>query len=369
MKLTITKENLGRVLAHGQNVVEKRTTVPILSHVLLEAKTDKLTLTFTDLELTLIESVPAQVESQGRIAVPAHRVYEIIRKLRDGDPVFLELVNNQTQLKVVSGSSEFLLSCLSHEEFPAVQRTNLPYRFEMKTKEFYKLLDHVRFAMSSEEARYYLNGVLLHMKGDCELRAVATDGHRLARASYNFEKPINPFPQAIISRKCVHEVLKLIADFDGNMEISISDTQISINVNDAFFTSRLIDGTFPDYEPVIPVANDKVLVVDVKQFAEAVDRVATMASEKENGVRMTINRNSLKISAVSTEAGRGQDVISVDYNLPEIEIGFNARYLLDITQKIEANDMEMTMSDASSPALIRDTKDASALFVVMPMRV
>lgn len=368
MKFTIVKDDLARVLAHGQNVVEKRTTVPILSHFLLEAADDHVTLTFTDLELTLVEAVPAVVKSPGKIAVPAHRFHEVVRKLRDGDPIDVDLQTESRQLHVVSGHSEFMISCLAPDDFPVVQRTTLPVRFGVPAQDFYRLLDHVRFAMSTEEARYYLNGVLLHLKDDTELRAVATDGHRLARASLAVA-PIKAFPQVIMSRKCVNEVVKLLADTQDNIDISLSDTQISFEAGSAFLTSRLIDGTFPDYEPVIPIANDKVLVVDVKQFAEAVDRVATMASDKENGIRLQIKNNSLKITAASTDAGRGQDEIAVEYTLPELEIGFNARYLLDITQKISAQDMEMTMSDPSSPALIRDTRDTSALFVVMPMRV
>lgn len=368
MKFTIVKDDLARILAHGQNVVEKRTTVPILSHLLLEAKENRIFLTFTDLELTLVESTPANVAREGRVAIPAHKFSDIIRKLRDGDPIEIESLNNHEQIKVVSGASEFVLSCLSPDDFPAVQKTTLPHRFEIPAQDFFKLLDHVRFSMSTEEARYYLNGVLLHVKDDSEIRAVATDGHRLARASLNVPG-LKSFPQIIISRKCVSEIVKLLADFQETVEVSLSDTQITIMVGSAFLTSRLIDGTFPDYEPVIPIANDKVLVVDVKQFAEAVDRVATMASDKENGVRIQIQNNKLKIMAASNETGRGQDIINVDYTLPELEIGFNARYLLDITQKISAQDMEMTMSDPSSPALIRDTRDTSALFVVMPMRV
>lgn len=368
MKFTIVKDDLARVLAHGQNVVEKRTTVPILSHFLLETGNDCVSLSFTDLELTLVESVPAHIHSAGKIAVPAHRFHEVVRKLRDGDPIDVEFIEASRQLQLVSGHSEFMISCLAPDDFPVVHKTTLPVRFETAAHDFYKLLDHVRFAMSTEEARYYLNGVLLHLKDDTELRAVATDGHRLARASLAVS-PMKAFPQVIISRKCVNEVVKLLADSQETIEISLSDTQISFVVGDAFLTSRLIDGTFPDYEPVIPIANDKVVVVDVKQFAEAVDRVATMASDKENGIRLQIRNNSLKIMAASSDAGRGQDEISIDYTLPELEIGFNARYLLDITQKMSAHDMEMTMSDSSSPALIRDTRDTSALFVVMPMRV
>ncbi|USO01378.1 MAG: DNA polymerase III subunit beta [Alphaproteobacteria bacterium] len=369
MKFEIRRENFLKALTHGQNVVEKRTTVPILANTLLHAENGKLIITFTDLELSLIEAIDASVTQVGATTVPAHRLFEIVRKLIPGSDIACELIPDTQQLKLVSGACEFNISCLPADDFPTVQRTSLHHNFSMPAKDLFTVLDQVRFAMSNEEARYYLNGVLLHPKGAQEMRAVATDGHRLARASFYVSTNVEKLPPVIISRKCVNELAKLIGESEGAIDLSISDTQIAFTLGNAYLTSRLIDGTFPDYEAVIPKVNDKLLELDAKQLSESVDRVATMASDKEYGVRMNLSEGALLLSAVSSESGRAHEKISVLYSGEGLEIGFNARYLLDIFHKSSSGRVEIALSDASSPVLIRDPGNSAAIFVVMPMRV
>lgn len=369
MKFEIKREVFLKALSHGQNVVEKRTTVPILSNALISAEDGKLTVTFTDLELSLVESVSAKVLLSGTTTVPAHRLFEIVRKLPADVDLSCEYFSDKQQLNIVSGDCEFNVSCIAPEDFPAVQRGALMHNFTIAARELYKVLDQVRFAMSNEEARYYLNGVLLHPKGANEMRAVATDGHRLARASFYLESDVSNFPGVIVSRKCVNELAKLINDGDGDVHVSLSDTQISFTYGEAYLTSRLIDGTFPDYEAVVPQANDKVLELDAKQLSESVDRVSTMASDKEYGVRMNLDAKSLMLSAVSSESGRAQERMPVAFAGEGLEIGFNARYLLDILQKSASGKVEIALSDSASPVLMRDPSDSAAIFVVMPMRV
>lgn len=369
MKFEIRREVILKALTHGQNVVEKRTTVPILSNALIAAEDGKLTITFTDLELSLIESIDATIILSGSTTIPAHRLFEIVRKFPANAELRCEMITDKQQLNIVSGDCEFNVSCIAPEDFPSVQRTALMHNFAMSAHDMYKALDQVRFAMSNEEARYYLNGVLLHPKGANEMRVVATDGHRLARASFYLESDVSNLPGVIISRKCVNELAKLIHEGEGDLKVSLSNTQISFTFGEAYLTSRLIDGTFPDYEAVVPQANDKILELDAKQLSESVDRVSTMASDKEYGVRMSLSDRSLMLSAVSSESGRAQEKMPVAFSGEGLEIGFNARYLLDILQKSASGKVEIALSDPASPVLMRDPGNSSAIFVVMPMRV
>lgn len=358
-----------KALSHSQGVVEKRSTVPILSHVLLETTGEGITLTATDLEVAIVETVAAQVEKPGRLTVSAHMLFDVVRKLRDGAEISLSFDEAQNRLNVESGRSHFALPCLSPDEFPAINSGNQPYRFILPAKDLLELFDRVRFAMSTEETRYYLNGIYLHAFQSKELRAVATDGHRLAKMSLPLPQGAEAIPGVIISRKTINEVLKIVSEEVLDVEVYLSNTQVSFKFSDTYFTSRLIDGTFPDYEKVIPAHNDKVMTVDMEAFAETVDRVATISSEKNRGIRLSLKTNKLVLTATSNESGHAVEELEVDYNASGIEIGFNSRYLLDIAQQIGNESASFSFADSTSPTIIRSRNDQEALYVLMPMRV
>ncbi|HEY0524628.1 MAG TPA: DNA polymerase III subunit beta [Stellaceae bacterium] len=372
MKLTIERAALFRALGHVQSVVERRNTIPILSNVVLRAEDGRLSLSATDMDLEIVESVTAQTARAGVLAAPAHTLYDIVRKLRDGSQIELEATGDTSTMTLRSGRSTFTLSCLPPEDYPLMTAGDLTHHFTLTAAEIKTLIDRTRFAISTEETRYYLNGIFLHATRSNEmpvLRAVATDGHRLARVEIVLPEGAAGMPGVIVPRKTVMELRKLIDETDQEVGIALSDTKIRFTFGDAVLTSKLIDGTFPDYDRVIPANNDKVLEVDCKLFAEAVDRVSTISTEKSRAVKLSLERGNLVLSATSPENGTATEEIEVRYSASPIEIGFNSRYLLDITEQIGGEGAQFAMADAASPTVVRDSADGSALYVLMPMRV
>jgi DNA polymerase III subunit beta len=374
MKLTIERAALLKALSHVQSVVERRTTIPILSNVLLRAEAGRLALSATDMDLEIVEGVPARVERDGRTTAPAHTLYDIVRKLRDGAQVELEAPGGRNEMLLRSGRSTFTLACLPPEDYPVMSAGDLPHHFALSAGELRGLIDRTRFAISTEETRYYLNGIYLHATKNNEVpvvRAVATDGHRLARVEMTAPEGAAGMPGIIIPRKTVLELRKLVeeGEADAEVQIALSDTKIRCAIGEAALTSKLIDGTFPDYDRVIPAGNDKTLDVDCKSFAEAVDRVSTISTERSRAVKLAIERGGLVVSATSPENGTAVEELEVRYENTPIEIGFNSRYLLDITDQIAGEYVQFQMSDAGSPTIVRDGADTSALYVLMPMRV
>jgi DNA polymerase-3 subunit beta len=376
MKLTIERAALLKALSHVQSVVERRTTIPILSNVLLQAGSGKLSMSATDMDLEIVESVPARIDGDGRTTAPAHTLYDIVRKLRDGAQVELETPSgaggDRNEMVLRSGRSTFTLSCLPPEDYPVMTSAELPHHFTLTATELRALIDRTRFAISTEETRYYLNGIYLHATKNNEvpvLRSVATDGHRLARIEMVLPEGAAGMPGVIIPRKTVIELRKLVDEGDNEVQVALGDTKIRCAIGEAALTSKLIDGTFPDYDRVIPTGNDKMLEVPCKEFAEAVDRVSTISTERSRAVKLAIDRGSLTVSATSPENGTAIEELEVRYQSTPIEIGFNSRYLLDITEQIEGEAALFAMSDAASPTIVRDSADASALYVLMPMRV
>jgi DNA polymerase III subunit beta len=372
MKLTIERAALLRALGHVQSVVERRNTIPILSNVLLRAESGELALSATDMDLEIVASVAAQSARKGATTAPAHTLYDIVRKLREGAQVELDSTGDKGALTLRSGRSTFTLACLPPEDYPLMTGGDLAHSFTLSAADLKRLIDRTRFAISTEETRYYLNGIFLHAAKSNDvpmLRAVATDGHRLARMEIPLPEGAAGMPGVIVPRKTVTELRKLIDEVEQDVQIALSDTKIRFSFGAAVLTSKLIDGTFPDYDRVIPSGNDKILEVQCKEFAEAVDRVSTISTEKSRAVKLTIERGSLMLSATSPENGTATEEIEVRYNASPIEIGFNSRYLLDITEQIEGEGARFAMADAASPTVVRDTADASALYVLMPMRV
>jgi DNA polymerase-3 subunit beta len=371
MKVTIERNSLLKTLGHVQSVVERRNTIPILSNVMIEADGDMVSMTATDLDIAIVERVGANVAQGGAITVPAHTLFDIVRKLPDGSEVELTAEDND-RLTVKAGRSRFTLACLDKEDFPVMSQGDMPHRFELAAAELKRLIDKARFAISTEETRYYLNGIYVHVantEDGARLRAVATDGHRLAQVEQDVPEGAAGMPGVIVPRKTVGEVRKLIDEFDGNIQVSLSDTKIRFAYDGAVITSKLIDGTFPDYSRVIPKGNDKVLEMDCRLFAEATDRVSTISSDKTRSVKLALGEDSLTLSVNSPDSGTATEELAASYGSDTFEIGFNSRYLLDILAQVEGETVQVYLADPSAPTVLRDMVDEGALYVLMPMRV
>ncbi len=367
MKATIERATLLKSLGHVQSVVERRNTIPILSNVLIEARDDgSIRLMATDLDLQVDESVPANVTQAGATTVSAHTFFDIVRKLPEGSQV--ELAAAEGKMQVNAGRSRFNLSTLPRDDFPVIAEGELPTRFELPAATLRQIIDKTRFAISSEETRYYLMGIFLHVADD-KLKAAATDGHRLARVTVDKPEGAEGMPDIIIPKKCVGELRKLLDEVEGTVEVSLSPTKVRFGLGSAILTSKLIDGTFPDYNRVIPTGNDKLLKLDPKSFSAGVDRVSTIASEKTRAVKMAVDRDKVTLSVTSPENGLAVEEIAADYGSDGLEIGFNARYLLDILGQIEGDSVEVHLADAAAPPLLRENDKSNALYVLMPMRV
>jgi len=369
MKATIERAILLKALGHIQSVVERRNTIPILSNVLIEASEGGLRLMATDLDLQVVETIGAQVETPGATTVAAHTLFDIARKMAEGSQV--QLTAAEGKMQVVAGRARFNLQTLPREDFPVIAEGELPTRFDLPAETLKQIIDKTRFAISTEETRYYLNGIFLHVSDDATpvLKAAATDGHRLARVTVPRPEGAEGMPDVIIPRKCVGELRKLLDEVDGSVEVSLSPTKIRFGLGTAILTSKLIDGTFPDYSRVIPTANDKLLKIDPRSFEEGVDRVATIASEKTRAVKMSLDRDKITLSVTSPENGTAAEEVPGDYTSQSFDIGFNARYLLDILGQIDGDTVEVHLADAAAPTLIRENDKAPALYVLMPMRV
>lgn len=370
MKATIERATLLKSLGHVQSVVERRNTIPILSNVLIEAAADgTIRLTATDLDLQIVESVQAQVETPGAITVPAHTFFDIARKLPEGSQVRLEA--SEGKMLVQAGRARFNLQTLPRDDFPMIAEGQLPTTFELPAATLILIIDKTRFAISTEETRYYLNGIFLHVADDGQpvLKAAATDGHRLARVTVPRPDGADGMPDIIVPRKCIGELRKLLDEVEGSVQIDLSSTKIRFGLGNAVLTSKLIDGTFPDYSRVIPTGNDKLLRIDPRGFEEGVDRVATIATDKTRAVKMALDRDKVTLSVTSPENGTAAEEVPGDYAAESFEIGFNARYLLDILGQISGDTVELHLADAAAPTLIREGDDSAALYVLMPMRV
>lgn len=371
MKFSIDRAALLRSLNHVQSAVEKRNTIPILSNVMMKAKDGVLTLSTTDMDMEINESVAATVKEEGATTAPAGTLFDIVKKLPDDSEVEVTLDDSGNQMSVKAGRSNFKLSCLPVSDFPELNQGDMPSTFALPANDLRALIDRTRFAMSTEETRYYLNGIYLHAAekdGVKVLRAVATDGHRLARFEMPLPEGAENMPGVILPRKAVAELRKLVEEAGDAIKIELSESKIRFSFDHIVLTSKLIDGTFPDYQRVIPQGNDKIVEVNPKAFSSAIDRVSTISDGKSRAVKITFEGKTMTLSANSPEAGSATEDLEVNGN-DNMEIGFNARYLMDITSQIEGDGCRMTLADAASPTIIEDTGDASSLFVLMPLRV
>ncbi len=372
MKFTIERTTLLKTLSHVQSIVEKRNTIPVLSNVRLEALADAISFKATDMDTEITETVDAKIAEKGATTAPAHMLYDIVRKLNDGSEVEIVFPDEKGQLSISSGRSKFSLPTIAVEDFPVISGDELPINFEMKKEDLKDVIDRTQFAVSTEETRYYLNGIYIHAQTEGEtklLRVVATDGHRLACVESPLPTGAEKMSGIIIPRKTVAEIRKLLDDSNSEViTLCLSENKIRFVLKDIVLTSKLIDGTYPDYERVIPTGNNKILQLSAKALQTAVDRVSVVA-ERTRAIKLITAKNHVVITTSSPELGSALEELEASYDNEALEVGYNFRYLLDILSEIKGDNVELSFSDASSPSIIRDTADSSAIYVLMPMRV
>ncbi|SEO58953.1 DNA polymerase III, beta subunit [Salinihabitans flavidus] len=372
MKFSIERGTLLKAVSQAQSVVERRNTIPILANVLIEAEGDQVQFRATDLDIEVVDKTPAQVERAGATTVSATMLHEIVRKLPDGALVTLVDDSAAGRLSVEAGRSHFSLATLPKEDFPVMASSEYHSNFSAKAPELRRLFDKSKFAISNEETRYYLNGVYMHVADGEEgraLRCVATDGHRLARIDAALPAGAEDMPGVIVPRKTVGELRKLLEDDEMDIAVSVSETKIRFATPDITLTSKVIDGTFPDYTRVIPQGNTRKMEVDASDFARAVDRVATVSSERSRAVKLQIDDDRLVLSVNAPDSGAAEEELAVAYSDERLEIGFNAKYLLEIASQVDRENAVFLFNSAGDPTLMREGNDTSAVYVVMPMRV
>ncbi len=372
MKLSIERATLLKALSQAQSVVERRNTIPILANVLIEAEGNQASLRATDLDIEVVDRIPAMVERAGATTVSAVMLHEIVRKLPDGALVSLAADASAGRLQVTAGRSSFNLATLPREDFPVMASSEYSSNFKAPAPVLRRLFDKAKFAISTEETRYYLNGVYMHTaRGEDGpvLRCVATDGHRLARIDAELPAGAEAMPGVIVPRKTVAELRKLLDDDDAVIAVSVSETKVRFATPEVTLTSKVIDGTFPDYSRVIPVNNQRRLEVDAAEFAKAVDRVATVSSERSRAVKLSLDEDRLVLSVNSPDSGAAEEELAVAYGDEPLEIGFNAKYLLEIAAQVDRENAVFLFNSAGDPTLMREGNDTSAIYVVMPMRV
>ncbi len=372
MKLSIERGVLLKAVAQAQSVVERRNTIPILANVLIEAEGSDVHFRATDLDIEVLDRAPAQVERAGATTVSAVMLHEIVRKLPDGALVTLADDGTSGRLTVEAGRSHFNLATLPKEDFPVMASSEYSSNFSAPAPMLRRLFDKSKFAISTEETRYYLNGVYMHVAeadGGKVLRCVATDGHRLARIDADLPEGAADMPGVIVPRKTVGELRKLLDNDEAQIAVSVSETKVRFATPEITLTSKVIDGTFPDYTRVIPTGNTRRLEVDAAEFAQAVDRVATVSSERSRAVKLSLETDKLTLSVNAPDSGAAEEELAVAYGDERLDIGFNAKYLLEIASQVDRENAVFMFNSAGDPTLMREGNDTSAIYVVMPMRV
>lgn len=372
MHFLVEKGVLVKVLANIQGAVERKNTVPILSNVKIEAKDGKLNLTATDMDIVVISNVHANIKQDGVTTVPAQLFYDIVRKIPDGSEIDVNLNENGNSVSVKYGKSDFKLPCLSADDFPVISEDITDNTFKITSENLLKIIDKAKFAISNDETRYYLNGIYLHTSDDESglLKGATTDGHRLALVKTPVSEDVKIEKGVIIPKKTVNEIKRILDANKEEVTLSISKNKIKLATGDTVLISKLIDGEFPDYKRVIPQGNDKIVKINKKDLSIAIDRVATISTDKHRSVKLTISDGLAKLQAQTSEGGAAHDEVKADYFGESIETGFNSRYLLDILNQIDSDNIVIKFKDGSAPSIIQDEKDEkSSLYVLMPIRV
>tara|TARA_Y100001970_G_scaffold243711_1_gene309207 strand:+ start:745 stop:1857 length:1113 start_codon:yes stop_codon:yes gene_type:complete len=369
MKFSVNQKDLQNSLNYCQGVIEKRSTLPILANVLLEAKNQNLKITATDLDLIFIQNISnIEISEEGETTTSCSIMYDIVRKFNNEKKIIFNLVS-ENKINVESDKASFNLNCLKASEFPITEANFRDNEFTLNSKKLLKLLNKCKFSVSNDETRHYLSGIFLHLTDNDNkkfLTAVATDSHRMAISKTLLEDEIN-FEPIILPKKTIFQLCSLLDDYDGNVKISNLKSKIKFEFNNIILMSKLIDGKFPNYFQVIPKDNQKKLEIDLKPFLTSVDRVASVSLDKKDGLRMNLKNNNLDLSVNNSNSGDGKESLSVKFE-HDLDISFNPRYLIDVASNMDGNKIEIFLKESGSPALIKDPSDFDSIYVIMPMK-
>ena len=369
MKFSLNQQDLQKSLNYCQGVIEKRSTLPILSNVLLDVSNGKLTITATDLDLIFIHQITnVEILEEGKTTSSSSIMYDIIRKFSSGSKINFSNPS-ENKLNLESDKSVFNLNCISASEFPLTDENFTENEFSIKSKELLKLLNKCKFSVSNDETRHYLSGIFFHQTQVDDknfLTAAATDSHRMSISKIRLQNKVQ-FDQIILPKKTIFQLCSLLEDYEGEVKISNIKSKIKFEINNSILISKLIDGKFPNYVQVIPKENQKKLEVNLKSFLNSVDRVASVSLDKKDGVKFNLSKDNLDLSVNNTNSGDGKESLSVKFD-HELDISFNSRYLIDVASQLDGDNIEIYLKDTGSPALIRDPADYDSIYVVMPMK-
>ena len=369
MKFNVNQQDLQKSLNYSQGVIEKRSTLPILSNILLDASNSKLTLTATDLDLIFIHEINnVEIIEEGKTTTPSSIMYDIIRKFSSGKKINLSL-SSENKLQLVSEKSIFHLNCINASEFPLTDENFNQNEFSIKSKQLLKLLNKCKFSTSNDETRHYLSGIFFHqtqIEDKSFLTAAATDSHRMSISKLRLNEKVE-FEPVILPKKTIFQLCSLLEDYEGDVKISNIKSKIKFELNNSILISKLIDGKFPNYVQVIPKNNQKKLEVELKLFLDSVDRVASVSLDKKDGVKFNLTKDTLNLSVNNANSGDGKESLNVKFD-HDLDISFNSRYLIDVASQLDGNKIEIFFNDTGSPALIKDPSDFDSIYVVMPMK-
>ncbi len=371
MKFKISRTNFFKTLSHLQGIVDKKNSLPILSNILIEAKENLLILSSTDMDISIIEKIDCNVLEDGATTINSQILYDIVRKIDESSEI--EIISNNGKLLTLRASgSRFSLACLPKEDYPIIDQDNSGARISINSKILFKLIDKTKFAISNEETRYFLNGLYFNINREDDTNVatlVGTDGHRLAKFSYNLESDINEISGVIIPKKTIYELSKLLSEIDDNIEILISSNKVIFFIGNIIFISKLIDGSFPDYKRVIPQDNNNILKINREILLSAVDRVSTIANEKSPVIKFKLFKNILNLNTANNESSTASEDLNINYEGDEIEIGFNSKYIMDIVNNLEDEEISINLKDNTSPIVAVENSNTNLVYVLMPMRV
>ena len=369
MKFNVNQQDLQKSLSYCQGVIEKRSTLPILSNILLDASNSKLTITATDLDLIFIHQINnVEIIEDGSTTTTSSTMYDIVRKFSSGKKINL-MLSGDSKIQLESEKSIFNLNCISPSEFPLTDENFDGNEFIIKSKKLLKLLNKCKFSVSNDETRHYLSGIFFHqtqVDDKFYLTAAATDSHRMSISKLKLNDQIE-FEPIILPKKTIFQLCSLLEDYDGDVKISNVKSKIKFEMNDSILISKLIDGKFPNYLQVIPKNNQKKLEIDLKLFLDAVDRVSSVSLDKKDGVKFNLAKDILNLSVNNSNSGDGKESLNVKFDF-DLDISFNSRYLIDVAAQLDGNKIEIFFNDTGSPALIKDPSDFDSIFVVMPMK-
>ena len=369
MKFSANQQDIQKSLNYCQGVIEKRSTLPILSNVLIDVSNSELTITATDLDLIFINKIKnVEVKESGKTTTSSSIMYDIIRKISSDKKINFSFVG-ESKLNLESENSVFNLNCISASEFPLTDENFNKNEFSINSKNLLKILNKCKFSISNDETRHYLSGIFLHLveiNNQNYLTAVATDSHRMSVSKIRLNEKIQ-FEPIILPKKTIFQLCTLLDDYDGDVKISNIKSKIKFELNNSILISKLIDGKFPNYVQVIPKENQKKLEVDLKLFLNSVDRVASVSLDKKDGVKFQLSKNNLDLSVNNANSGDGKENLKVQFN-DDLDISFNSRYLIDVGSQLDGDKIEIYLKDTGSPALIKDPSDFDSIYVVMPMK-